>query len=157
MRDLLVRLAATGKTLLVTSHILPELSRICDRIAILTHGKLRALGTVEEIGRQVSHLRTIEVQLLDVEQLGRAAAIVREALEDGADVTEASAEAAVRFRTARSEPELGDLLAELVREGIRVAQFREVQSDLEEVYMSFAKPSVRETRTAVAVGEPRHG
>src|SRR3954462_2733706 len=40
MRDLLIRRARGGKTLIVTSHILPELSRICDQIAILTHGKL---------------------------------------------------------------------------------------------------------------------
>ena len=60
MRDLMIRLASFGKTLLVTSHILPELSRICDRVAILTHGKMRAFGTVEEIGRQVSQQRTIE-------------------------------------------------------------------------------------------------
>src|SRR5437870_4341369 len=49
MRDTLLRLAGAGKTLLVTSHILPELARICDRVAIITHGKLRAVGTVEEV------------------------------------------------------------------------------------------------------------
>ena len=44
MRDLLLRLAEMGKTLIVTSHILPELSRICDQVAIITHGRLRAFG-----------------------------------------------------------------------------------------------------------------
>src|SRR5262249_28914130 len=42
MRDLLIQLAQQGKTLLVTSHILPELARICHQVAIVTHGKLRA-------------------------------------------------------------------------------------------------------------------
>lgn len=141
MRELLLRLAATGKTLLVTSHILPELARICDRIAILIHGRLRAQGSVAEISRQISHLRTIEVQLVDEEQVPRAAEIVREEVEEQAEVTEASAESAVRFRTARTETELGELLERLIADGVHVAQFREVQTDLEEAFMSFTRPS----------------
>src|SRR5262245_19565010 len=38
MRDVLRRLAEAGKALLVTSHILPELSRVCHRVAIITKG-----------------------------------------------------------------------------------------------------------------------
>ena len=153
MRDLLIRLAQLGKTLLVTSHILPELSRICDRVAIMTHGKLRAMGTVEEIGRQVSQQRTIEVQLLSPDFVTQAAAIVRRALEPEAEVVESPTEAVVRFRTARTEDQLGDLLSELVRGGIRLAQFREVQTDLEEAFMSFARESAPgKTATSSAVG-----
>lgn len=150
MRDLLLRLAAMGKTLLVTSHILPELARICSRMAIITHGKLRAYGTVEEIGRQVSRKRTVEVQLLDSEQVSRTADLVRNAVEPEAEVTAAVAEAAVRFRTVQSEAELGELLTKLIQGGIRVAQYREVQTDLEEAFMSFARPST--PAAAVAVG-----
>jgi ABC-2 type transport system ATP-binding protein len=140
MRELLLRLAAAGKTLLVTSHILPELARICNRMAIVTHGKLRAYGTVEEIGRQVSRQRTMEVQLIEADQVGRAAAVVRQIVEPEAEVVESEAEGAVRFRTVRAEAELSDLLSQLVREGIRIAQYREVQTDLEEAFMSFARP-----------------
>src|SRR6516162_4437981 len=81
MRDLLLKLARLGKTLLVTSHILPELSRICDRVGILTHGKLRAFGTIDQIGRQISQRRTIEAHLTSVEQIPAAAAIIRKAIE----------------------------------------------------------------------------
>ncbi len=140
MRDLLIRLAKLGKTLIVTSHILPELSRICDHIAILTHGKLRAFGTVEEIGRQVSQKRTIEAQLVSAEQIVTASEIIRRAIEEGAELTESPEESAIRFRTALPEAQLGDLLSELVRGGIRVTQFRELQTDLEEAFLSFARP-----------------
>jgi len=71
MRAILVRLARAGKTLLVTSHVLPELSRICDRIAILSAGRLCAYGTLEEIMHQVHHARTIEVQVASSETLCR--------------------------------------------------------------------------------------
>src|SRR5581483_9647651 len=54
MRGVLLQLAERGKTLLVTSHVLPELARACHRFAIITRGRLRALGTLEEISRQLS-------------------------------------------------------------------------------------------------------
>src|SRR5262245_7766809 len=100
MRDLLLKLALLGKTLLVTSHILPELSRICDRVGILTHGKLRAFGTIDQIGRQVSQQRTFEAHLTGALQIPAAAEIIRGRLEPGAEVIEAIAEVSVRFRTA---------------------------------------------------------
>ena len=140
MRDLLIRLAKLGKTLIVTSHILPELSRICDHIAILTHGKLRAFGTVEEIGRQVSQKRTIEAQLVSAEQIAAASEIIRRTIEADAELTASAEESAIRFRTALPEAQLGDLLSELVKGGIRVTQFRELQTDLEEAFLSFARP-----------------
>jgi ABC-2 type transport system ATP-binding protein len=140
MRDLLIRLAKLGKTLLVTSHILSELSRICDRVAILTHGKLRAFGTVAEISRMVSQQRTIEAQLTSAEQIATAVSIIRPAIETGAEIVKSAAEAAIRFRTAHSEDQLSALLASLVRGGVRVTQFRELQTDLEEAFMSFARP-----------------
>ena len=138
MRDLLIRLAKLGKTLIVTSHILPELSRICDRVAILTQGKLRAFGTVGEISRQVSQRRTMEAQLTSAKQLSAAAVVIRELIEPGAEVIEAPAEAAVRFKTALLEEQLGDVLTQLIQRGIRLTQFREVQTDLEAAFMSFA-------------------
>jgi len=121
MRDLLIRLARMGKTLIVTSHILPELSRICDRIAILTHGKLRAQGTVEEISRMVSQERTIEAQLTSAEQLPRRRILFAAASEKDTEVTQVPAEAVLRFRTARTEAELSELLADLIKQGVRVS------------------------------------
>jgi len=156
MRELLLKLAKMGKTLIVTSHILPELARICDRVAILTHGKLRAYGTVEEIGRQVSQRRVIEVQLVDDEQLERAANFIRQTVADDAEVTESRAESTIRCSTTLSESALSDLLSSLVREGFKVAQFREVQTDLEEAFLSFARPNQQPAnQKAVAAGGSR--
>lgn len=142
MRELLLKLAALGKTLIVTSHILPELARICDQVAIIAHGRLVASGTVEDIGRQVSPQRTIEVQLVDASAVGGAAGHLRQALPDGAEVIEAPAEAIVRFRTRCTEQELSAVLRRLIREDVPVAQFRELQTDLEEAFLTFARTPV---------------
>jgi ABC-2 type transport system ATP-binding protein len=139
MRQVLLDLAGRGKTLLVTSHVLPELARVCHRFAIITRGRLRALGTLEEISRQLSPLRPMEVLLTGAGQVARAAEVVRQFIEPGAEVTASAAEAVVRFRTARREEELAGLLAALVTAGVGVAQFREVQTDLEEAFMTVAR------------------
>ena len=141
MRQILLRLAQLGKTLLVTSHILPELSRICDRVAILNRGRLEAIGTLTEIMRSVSERRTIEVQLAGSARLDRAAEIVREHIETDAEISQSPSEAAMRFRTAKPEKEMGTLLARLVTAQIDVTQFREIPSDLEDAFLLVTRKS----------------
>jgi ABC-2 type transport system ATP-binding protein len=139
MRQVLLDLAERGKTLLVTSHVLPELARVCHRVAIITRGKLRAFGTLQEIARQLSQLRPMEVLLAGTEHLERVAALVKQHVEPGAEITSSPAEAVVRFRTAKREEELAELLSSLVNAGVGVTQFREVQTDLEEAFMTVAR------------------
>lgn len=153
MRELLLDLAARGKTLIVTSHILPELARICDRVAILTRGRLRAFGTLDEIARQLSPLRTMEVLLTDAGAVDRAGAVVRQYVEDGGEVTSSLTESAVRFRTAKSDEALAGILAALVAAGLGVTQYREVQTDLEEAFMTAARAGDAEAAAASAGGE----
>jgi ABC-2 type transport system ATP-binding protein len=144
MRQLLLSLAARGKTLLVTSHILPELARVCHRVAILARGRLRACGTLEEIARQLSPVRTVEALLVRAGDTDRAAEVVRRALGPEAEVTAAAAESAVRFRTDRADEALAGLLAGLVSAGLAVAQFREVQTDLEAAFLTAARADAPE-------------
>lgn len=145
MRQLLLDLAHRGKTLLVTSHILPELARICHRVAIITRGRLRALGTLEEITRQLNQLRPMEVLLTNAEKIEGVAELVRRAIEPGAEVHSSPTEAVVWFRTAKREEELAGLLRALVAADLGVAQFREVQTDLEEAFMTVARSDGNDT------------
>src|SRR4051794_37129150 len=135
MRQLLLDLAGRGKTLIVTSHVLPELARVCHRAAIITRGRLRAFGTLAEVTRQLCPLREMEVLLTRADAVERVAGLVRQHLEPGAEVTPAPAESTVRFRTARREDDLAGLLAALVAAGVGVAQFGEVQTDLEDAFL----------------------
>lgn len=141
MRDLLLKLAGMGKTLVVTSHILPELSRICDVVAIITQGKLRAFGTLDSIMRDLRQRRTFEVQLCDSGQVEAAAEAIRGALvaDEQAGVKGLPQEGLVRFDTARSDAELAGILAGLVGRRVEVAQFREVPKDLEDAFLSVTR------------------
>ncbi len=138
MRELLLKLAAHGKTLIVTSHILPELSRICNRVAIITGGKLRAFGGLDDVMRQLCPRRSYEIQLLDAGQLPAAQVSLEQWLKPDEVLAVSPTERVLRFPTARSEQELAQLLGRLVEQRIGVAQFREVTTDLEDAFMTVA-------------------
>ena len=62
--------------------------------------------------------------------------MVRQHIEPGTEIASSAAEAVVLVPTARREEELAGLLAALVTAGLGVTQFREVQTDLEEAFMT---------------------
>jgi ABC-2 type transport system ATP-binding protein len=139
MRQILLRLAEMGKTLIVTSHILPELSRICDTVAIMTKGILRAFGPLDQIMRGIRQRRLIEVQLLDAKDVARVEGLAKSNLDKGDEVIPAPEELTVRMRTVANDAALTDLLALLVAQGVKVSQFREVQQDLEDAFLEVTK------------------
>jgi len=136
MRDLLLALAERGKTLIVTSHILPELARICSTVAIITSGRLRAFGQLDEVMRQLCPRRSYEVQLLRTEQVAEAQTALGGWLQPDEPLHISHTERALRFPTSRSETELAGLLQQLVSQHIEIAQFREVATDLEDAFLS---------------------
>jgi len=135
MRQLLLKLAEMGKTIIVTSHILPELSRICDTVAIITEGKLRAFGPLEQIMRDISQRRVFQVTVKNEDDVERAARLLRENLEAGADVTTSPQEMEVRFHTEADDDRIGDLLQLAVGANVGVIQFHEVPLDLEDAFL----------------------
>ena len=139
MRQILLRLAKMGKTLIVTSHILPELSRICDSVAIIIQGKLRAAGSLADIMKQINQRRIMEVVLNDAEQLDRVAGLLKDNLEPDATITPSPAEAQIRFETKADDAKLADLLALLASSSLRVTQFHEVPLDLEDAFLSVTR------------------
>ncbi|MCG8648231.1 MAG: ABC transporter ATP-binding protein [Pirellulales bacterium] len=141
MRIMLLRLAEMGKTLIVTSHILPELARVCDLVAMITKGKLRAFGTLDEIMKDIQQRRTFEVQLIEGDQVSRVAQSVEQWMsqqQQPCEVDAADAETMVRFTTSLSDREITPLLTHLISAGEAIAQFREVPTDLEDAFLSVA-------------------
>jgi ABC-2 type transport system ATP-binding protein len=115
VRELVRRLGHEGRTVFVSSHILPEVKQMCDRVAILARGRCVASGPVDEV---LSRDRATGL-LVRVEDHARATAVLRaagmaaevrdEALivevpaSDGARVTRALAESGIYLSEMRSE------------------------------------------------------
>ncbi len=66
LREMIRRLAADGKTILVSSHILSELGEMCDVVGIIEQGQILAVGSVAEIQRrgQQQHQSLIRLRVL---------------------------------------------------------------------------------------------
>ncbi len=136
MRKLLRRLADEGKTLLVSSHILPELAAVCDSIGVIHSGKLRAAGPIQEVLAQLQRDRVMEVKAIENAQ---AAAQVLEAHDNASKVDTGDIEmGVVRFRFRGDDPAVADLLTRIQQAGARVATLREVPLSLEDAYMAIS-------------------
>lgn len=57
VKDMIIKLAERGKTILMTSHLLADVEDVCDRIAILYNGEVQALGTVDELLEETERFR----------------------------------------------------------------------------------------------------
>ncbi len=60
VRDLILSLRDQGKTVFFSTHIIPDVEMICDRVGVVMNGKLQATGRVEELVHN-SHAHTVEV------------------------------------------------------------------------------------------------
>ncbi|MBI4603985.1 MAG: ABC transporter ATP-binding protein [Planctomycetes bacterium] len=136
LRELLRELQRMGKTIVVSSHILTELSTICSTVGILESGKLVAAGPVEEILRRVSAHREFVVDLLEPGDAARAAAWLQKA--PGVERVEAL-DGSVRVALQATEPQVAALIEGLVAERIRFTSFREERADLETAFMTLTK------------------
>ncbi len=64
LREMIRHLAADGKTILVSSHILTELAEMCDQVGIIEQGQLLATGSVEEIQRRLQRQSNVRVRVV---------------------------------------------------------------------------------------------
>lgn len=130
MREIIVNLREIGKTVMLSSHILPELGTVCDLVAIVAKAELRAFGTVEEVSASLKEkLRYSLVVDSDTE----AAENTVSNFHNVSDVSVSHSEILFTFDGARTE--IADLISQLVQSGTRITSLSEEEIDLESVFM----------------------
>jgi ABC-2 type transport system ATP-binding protein len=137
MRGLLKELRNMGKTILVSSHILPELADICNKIGIIERGKLLFDGDVQAAIRQVRQ-RTV----LTVSVGNKLGMLAKEQLQKSPDVAEVDLkeDAETMTVTLNDDVQDGSFIADLlVKNGFRLKMLKEEEIDLEDVFMGITK------------------
>jgi ABC-2 type transport system ATP-binding protein len=141
MRNLLKELRKTGKTILVSSHILPELADICNKIGIIERGKLLFDGDVESAIRQVRSKKVLHVVVADGRN-AEALAVVKG--HPDVDSAEHQTRDDLLIVTLKDMVADGSNLADhLMRQGYKLKLLKEEEIDLEDVFMGITKGIVQ--------------
>lgn len=152
MRALMRRLGGMGKTIIVSSHILPELADVCNKVGIIDSGKLIANDDVFSIIKQVRPNMVLLIELADAAKLEQAT----RRLESDSTVQQVEAVAVASPLTAANstdnppatslrvtlKPDVSDyshLATELIQSGIAIKKFGEEEINLESAFMAFTK------------------
>jgi len=137
MRGLLKQLQGMGKTILVSSHILPELADICNRVGIIEYGRLLACGNVKDLLAQVRGRPTIRIRVAGPPE---AAARTLEGCPEAAAVTVRDGEVVVAL--ADGATDRAPLAARLVAAGHGLLEFREQETNLETAFLELTRGSL---------------
>lgn len=131
IKELLKELKNMGKTIIISSHILPELSDFCNKIGIIEQGELIVSGDVAEIMRQVTGGLTLDIRTVAEDQ--PQAMTLLQGLSQVRGVRIVDGDLKVDY--AGDPDHTYEVLTALVRQGIRIRSFTEEQTDLEDIFM----------------------
>ncbi len=136
MRNLLRRLGEMGKTIIVSSHILPELADVCNKIGIIDKGELKQNATKAEVIRMVREHTVLVIQPAQRDKLDDVAKLLEghpkvQGCELGDD--------AMRVVLKSDTDDYSDLPTLLIENGIALRRFTEEELDLESAFMALTK------------------
>jgi ABC-2 type transport system ATP-binding protein len=134
IRRLLKQLGATGKTIMVSSHILPELADVCNKIGIIERGELLINTEVADVMKQVRQQTILHVGIAD-DRDAAAKLLQSHALVDRVDVGDKFLTVTLR----NGEQDYSDLATALVRAGHKLTMLKEDEINLETAFMALTK------------------
>ena len=134
VNDLIERMARReNRTVFLCTHNLVEAQKLCDRVAVLEHGRLVALGTPTELTRQ--YVRRLEVEIeVSKEQVPATLGILRSL--PNLVLGEPQQPNGVLLATIDQRDSIPEVLANLVQNQIRVYRLAARDADLEQVYFT---------------------
>jgi ABC-2 type transport system ATP-binding protein len=139
LRELLRELRALGKTILISSHILPELEELCTSVAIVDRGQVLAQGRVADIERRLRFGAVIRVRLL-AEGDDLEAARARFAADADVATATLQEDGTIELGFRGDDAASARLLAESVAAGLPIISFARAASDLEELFLQVTNP-----------------
>ncbi|MFO0973158.1 MAG: ABC transporter ATP-binding protein [Phycisphaerae bacterium] len=138
MRELLKELRRLGKTILISSHILPELADLCTTVGVLERGELLFHGPIGEIIRRAKLGSRVEVQVATGQE--RAAEVLRQ-LPTVRGV--AADNGRLMIELDQETPDVSFIAKALLDAGLPIREIREEKVDLETAFMRLTKGAVQ--------------
>jgi ABC-2 type transport system ATP-binding protein len=158
IRQLIHRLAALGKTIFLSSHLLNEVQQVCNRVAILQRGNLIKQGNVHELLRGSEQ---VQVRLNTPEETHTALAVLRQAKEQGADWIsairiEANRQGEPTLRIDAPRARSAEINALLASKNLFAAELHPYAGSLEEIFLQVTTPAAggRRGMEALAYSSP---
>ena len=139
LRELLKVLCERNKGILISSHILSELSEICTSTVIIERGRLLKYGKIDEVVKEVAHnKRSIHLKTLEPnEELGKKLLLYPMVAKLSAIGN------TYEFEYEGTDEEAYQLLAELMKDGFKIIDFGFKQQNLESIFMNITKGDVQ--------------
>lgn len=138
LRELVRALAGMGKAILVSSHILTELAEMCDYVAVIERGALKATGSVSSITHNLRPTKQVYVRVL-----GTLEALERALAEQPLVAGVRRERQGIVFEHTGAPDTLAAVLAALVSQGLQPVEFAPQEIDLEEVFLSLTEGRVQ--------------
>lgn len=136
--DLVRAIRSKGKTILLTTHFMEEADRLCDRVAILDHGRIVALDTPANL------IRSLEAEERVVFCVDGILPPLFEKSLSGAGRVEVQGERVVVHGSSNEVPLVGEVVGQLTRLGVRFRDLRTEQPTLEDVFLKLTGREMRE-------------
>lgn len=130
MKELLLNLRSMGKTIVISSHILSELSEMCNSIGIMNHGNLVAAGRIEDVMEGVFGSNQLVITLDE----GRDIA-VRIVSEQAKAKIDSVGEHEIKLSHNMTKQEIAHMIGELIAGGVVVTGFHKQEGNLETLFM----------------------
>ncbi len=138
LRQMITQLAAEGKTVLVSSHILTELAEMCDQVGIIERGKLLAVGSVDEIRKRQAGSTTINIRMLGTAELLGSQLAKHEQIQDLLINRDT-----LQFTWLGDHASQAKMLREIVNGGHDILEFTSKSVSLEDVFMQITTGAVQ--------------
>jgi daunorubicin resistance ABC transporter ATP-binding subunit len=140
--DILRVLHEQGQTILLTTHYMEEAEELCDRIAVVDHGKVLSSGTTDELKEQAGAVTVVTVRY---EEQVPAGLTERTGLAERPGVSKVEAEGD-QLRVFTSDPDgvLGELVAIGAGAGLHVRDATQLKPSLETVFLTLTGREYRE-------------
>ena len=136
VRELILNLKSKKRTIFINSHNLEEVQKVCDKVAIIDHGRIKRIGTAKEISSNLWEYKVLEIKLTNLSN-----EIVREISKFDfiKDVFQSNGNLKVHLKDLEESTPL--IIEKIVNFGGKILEVKPIEHSLEDIYIKLMEDS----------------